>query len=175
MATFEKGDMWSVWGKTNLFVFTANSTIKKDGSLVMGRGMAKQVRDRCPSIDSKFGNDILTKPASPILFQRRYGLVFAYQEAMSIQICAFQVKYHCKDAAQLNLIRYSTTCLFSWLVENLAFHPTGIRIDMNYPGIGNGGLTKAQVEPIISLLPDLVHVWEYSHDPQLTFMDIPNA
>jgi hypothetical protein len=171
MATFEKGDMWSIWGKTNLFVFTANNTIKKDKSLVMGRGMAKQVKDRCPGIDATIGKRLEVRGYANI--QMDYGLSVDYWGSMLIG--AFQVKYHYKDVAFIHLVRYSTATLFNWIVQNQHKHPISIRIDMNYPGIGNGGLTKAQVKPIISLLPDCVHIWEYQHDPQLTFMDIPNA
>ena len=46
----EHGDMWSVFGKTDLFCITTNSFIRRDGQLVMGRGIALAAKKRVPHI-----------------------------------------------------------------------------------------------------------------------------
>jgi hypothetical protein len=173
--------MWSIWGKTNLFVFTANGVIKKGNSLVMGRGMAKQVKEKVPHVARNIAAIILSNhnaitdfDPETSGFQSIYSLAID-ERSIGQPVGAFQVKYHFRSLATPELIKSSSISLFQWIIENLDRHPTGIRVDMNYPGIGNGGLTKAQVKPIISLLPACVHIWEKAYDPQLTFMDIPNA
>ena len=41
MPHFQRGDLWTAFAPTNLFLITTNSTIRKDGALVMGRGIAQ--------------------------------------------------------------------------------------------------------------------------------------
>lgn len=50
MTTFRTGNMWTVWDEVDFFVITTNSTIKQNGAVVMGRGIAKQVRGYFPGI-----------------------------------------------------------------------------------------------------------------------------
>ena len=54
----EVGDMWSVFGKTDLFCITTNSFIRKDGQLVMGRGIALATKKRVPNIAKMLGDRI---------------------------------------------------------------------------------------------------------------------
>lgn len=143
----EKGDMWQVFGKTDLFCFTANGTIKNDGSLVMGRGTALQVKEKILGIDFKFGR---------LISEDEYTYGLALYKWPGVQLMgAFQVKDDFRDAASLGLIKVACKKLFDWLMDN----PTA-RVDLNFPGIGNGRLKRENVLPIIQLLPDNVHVWE---------------
>ena len=43
---------------------------------------------------------------------------------------------------------------------NLAKKCLRIDFNVNFPGIGNGGLNKVDVLPLLSLLPDNVCIWE---------------
>jgi len=54
------------------------------------------------------------------------------------------------------LIQRSAEKLTVWA----SAHPD-CRIDLNFPGIGNGRLSPAQVLPVVGQLPDNVHVWRY--------------
>ena len=56
------------------------------------------------------------------------------------------------------LIKISTSML-----GELANVYTNTRFDLNFPGIGNGHLSKDEILPIISKLPDNVHIWEYKY------------
>jgi hypothetical protein len=143
----EKGDMWKTFGKTDLFCFTANSTMTKNNRLVMGAGIAKQVKERIPDIDLSLGY------ALQQLNNSTFGLITHI--SFNQMIGAFQVKYHWSDKADLHLIMYSTVKLFSFIVNN---KPK--RIDLNFPGIGKGKLPEEMILPIISNLPDCVHVWK---------------
>lgn len=44
--------MWTAYDDADLFLITTNSTLKKNGVLVMGRGIARQACDRCPGLDT---------------------------------------------------------------------------------------------------------------------------
>jgi hypothetical protein len=59
MPQFQQGDMWSAYNRANLFLVTTNSTLKRNNALVMGRGIARQARDRFPGI----GNGGLSREA----------------------------------------------------------------------------------------------------------------
>lgn len=148
MPTYRIGDMWSEYNEVDYFIITTNSTIKSfNDALVMGAGIAKQVRDSWPHIDVRMGKAILKVCES----RGTYGLI------LGNKIGLFQVKYHYKDWAQLPLIQKSTDMLIQHAIHN----PTKMYA-LNYPGIGNGKLSIDQVKPIIDELPMNVHVWRSS-------------
>ena len=139
------GNMWN-W-REGIRVVTTNSFLRKDGSLVMGRGAAKQLADLVPGIDHIFGKEV-RKICGHL---GKYGIVIL---SGGYDYGIFQVKYHFADKADLDLIKYSTDRLnsYCWLYPWLNFH-------MNYPGIGNGKLSAEEVKPIINKLSDNVFVY----------------
>ena len=132
--TIERKNIWEAWTPDNkrepLFV-TTNSIIKKDGSLVMGAGIAKQAKDAFPGLDYKLASRI----EDP-----KYGSVYSQK----FNIGAFQVKHHYRDPASIDLITNSSISLVGLILEH-----DWDRIHLNYPGIGLGQLTKEEVEPIL--------------------------
>ena len=139
------GNMWN-W-REGIRVVTGNSFLRKDGALVMGRGAANQLCVQVPGINLLFGKEI--KRICGHL--GKYGLIMLnYPYDYGI----FQVKYHFKDKADLNLISYSVEKLRSW-----CWVYQSINIHMNYPGIGNGRLSAEEVKPIIDRLPDNVYIY----------------
>ena len=50
MSVFMTGDMWRVFDEVDYFVITTNAIIKRNGAVVMGAGIAKQMRDKYPGI-----------------------------------------------------------------------------------------------------------------------------
>ena len=56
MPTFKHGDMWDSYDDVNMFCITTNNAIKKNGALVMGRGIAKEAKDRFPGLDLRLGS-----------------------------------------------------------------------------------------------------------------------
>lgn len=151
MPHFQRGDMWTAFATADLFLITTNSTIRKDGALVMGRGIARQARDRFSGLDEVLGKQILSLCGD----QGQYGLLVSprWPEA---KLGAFQVKGHYSQPAGLELIRHSTGMLCAWC----AAHPDE-QVVVNYPGIGNGSLRRKSVLPIIAQLPEQVTIWEY--------------
>lgn len=139
----ERGDMLAdgVYNRCDYAFITTNSFRKKNGALVMGAGIAKQVRDRFPGIDGSF----------KFTHMSEYGIV---QSSLEPKIWAFQVKKFWGSAADVKLIMNSTSALREFALAN-----PDKTIYLNYPGIGNGRLRVEEVEPIISTLPDNVYVW----------------
>lgn len=151
MPVFEKGDMWTKFDDANtLFVFTANSTIKGNGDLVMGRGIARDVRDRLPGIAGKLGMLVQAQT-----FPDDYGLIIL--DFHKHKIGAFQVKTNFREAASPRLIKEAVVKLARWALSH-----RDVAIHINYPGIGHGRLPVAVVEPLLKDLPDNVHVWQFA-------------
>lgn len=117
----------------------------------MGRGIARQARNRFPGLDTALGQQILSVCGS----QGEYGLLVSPRWPKA-RLGAFQVKRHYSQPASLELIQHSTAALCTWCFE----HP-GASIQMNFPGIGNGSLRREDVLPIVAQLPDQITIWEY--------------
>ncbi len=128
MPICKTGNMWSALDEVDLFLITTNATIKRNGTLVMGRGIARQARDRFPGLDAALGKQIL----SVYGHQGRYGLLVSPRWPKA-RLGAFQVKRHYSQPASLELIRHSVTALCAWC----AAHPDAL-VALNFPGIGNG-------------------------------------
>lgn len=146
MPVFKQGNMWSCFEDVDHFLITTNSIIKNNGALVMGAGIAKQVRDRWPGIDKEIGAAI----------KRTCGNGGTYGVILGKKIGLFQVKHHFKDKASLELIAYSANIL-----KALAEAAPDRKFALNFPGIGNGKLSYEQVLPLVNDLPDNVQVWTY--------------
>ena len=162
MPIYKQGDYWSDTADYKLI--TTNSVVKKNGALVMGRGLAKQARDAIPGIDKQFGQRIqwfrnetghwtygllLPKLTADTQLLRHGNFGFN-------SLGAFQVKYNFSEAAILELIVYST----GMLAERARSEPDKT-FALNFPGIGNGGLEYDTVKPVVDLLPDNVNVWTF--------------
>ena len=143
-----RGDMWVVFSEADLFLVTTNATLNVHGKLVMGAGIAKEAHDRFPGLDQALGEAVITQG-------KRYGLLVSprWPEA---KLGAFQTKLHWKDPAQLSLISEAATKLRRWCER----HPTA-QVHLNFPGIGHGGLPRAQVLKSLWVIPDTVTIWEY--------------
>lgn len=120
-------------------LFTANSFIRKDGCLVMGRGAASDVLNNYPEISRTLGHVI--KDACGHLGV--YGLILVSKH----NIGAFQVKKRFDNGATISLIKRSGKMLKKVAEDypDLTFH-------MNFPGIGNGGLPYMQVFRTLEML-----------------------
>src|SRR5687768_10734729 len=145
MPVFVKGDMWDIFGKTDLFLFTSNPVVNKRGLAVMGRGIARQVAERYPRAQETFGK-MLSGSYLPYV-----GVIGKFDGQL---VGWFRVKDHFAQDAKLSIIERSATLLRD---RASAYD----RIDLNFPGIGNGKLPREDVLPLLQRLPDNVHIWEY--------------
>lgn len=143
------GNMWD--SPADLHLVTANSYVRGDGALVMGRGAAQQCQLMYDGCNKSFGrlirigNYVNGKGGVPF-----YGLLLHPHHPIGL----FQVKWNWFEKADIDLIRMSRDLLYEWVLNN----PTKT-VALNFPGIGNGGLKISQVMPLIRNLPDSVEVW----------------
>jgi hypothetical protein len=153
-----QGDMWSVFHEADLFLITTNATLKRNGVLVMGRGIARQARDRFPELDLALGRYIDRVCGDSVDARRsdlgEYGLL-VNPRWPAAKLGAFQVKYHYSQPAELDLIARSAEALAVWCEA----HPQAA-VHLNYPGIGNGRLNQIDVWPLVAQLPMQVAIWK---------------
>jgi hypothetical protein len=142
MPIFKKGQMLNAPG---IKIVTANSfIITRQEKLLMERGTALELRQMVPNIEFVFGKMII----------ETCGHLGVYGLLMNGKYGAAQIKYDFRDNADLGLIAVSMGILADKAKAN------GHTYNINYPGIGHGGLSKAEVNPLLEILPDNVHVWE---------------
>jgi hypothetical protein len=142
MPIYRKGELFRSKG---FLIVTANSFLTSECKLVMGRGAAWQLKRKVPGIDMIFGKLIYETCGHlgryGLLFHKRYGIA--------------QVKYQFNNKADLELIAYSMNMLKETAKQN-----THHRYNINFPGIGYGGLSKDEVMPILERLPNNIIIWE---------------
>ena len=124
------GNLWSYHDKS-IIVITTNGYIKKNGECVMGRGCAKEAKDRYPEIAKQLGNAI--RISGNHVHYLRNGII------------SFPVKYNFWEKADLELIDRSAQELVK-LVNFCEFE----QVVMGRPGCGNGGRSWInEVKPIL--------------------------
>jgi hypothetical protein len=135
------GDIWEY--PADVVCITTNGSVKKNGELVMGRGMALQATERFPGLAAVAGSAV-----------SEYGNHVIILDHYDKLLVTFPVKHRSREAADPELISQSATEL-----DELArgFYSPLI-IVLPRPGCGNGQLTWDVVRPLIEFLPDNVHV-----------------
>jgi len=126
-----KGDIWTFRQPDDHVVITTNNTIRRDGALVMGRGIALEACSKYPRLQFELGNRI-----------RQFGL--RVEHIRPHKLIIFPVKFHYRDSADINLILRSTLQLLT-LAEEIEG-----RILMPRPGCGYGHLDWAEVGPMMN-------------------------
>lgn len=131
------GNIWDY--PADCICITTNGSVRNDGCAVMGRGVALQAKHRVPGIDFKIGAAIRTR-GNHLYMMGDY--------------CTFPVKHRWQEMADLELIKQSTQELD--LLARQQF--PGYIFVLPRPGCGNGQRTWEEVKPIVSILPDNVHI-----------------
>ena len=147
MPKFATGNMWDAYDEADLFCITTNSYIKQNGALTMGRGIAREAKLRFPGLEYRLGAAIEDDCGST----GKYGLLVD----CDTKIAAFQTKYTWFRDASLELITYSVSHLLVYITTRRLGN-----VQLNFPGINNGRLTRAEVLPLLLALPDSVTIWE---------------
>lgn len=133
------------WTYPDVYLFTGNTIKKNDGSLVMGKGAAKAVRDAYPGIDQQFGMCVQSDTRD-----LKFVVIKENQE-----IGWFCVKDHWADNANAVIVYESAVKL-----RDLALKHSNINFHMNFPAIGAGRLDFIQVREICKVLPDNVTLYK---------------
>lgn len=142
------GNIWNQEHVVDVLLVTTNCIVNARGELVMGRGAAQEAANRYPGVALELGQIITEKGYTA---RNPYGVIILPSYANGVQLGAFQVKHHWQYSAAIDLIKLS-----AYKLKVIAEACPKMTFAVNYPGIGNGRLTIAQVEPTILGLPDNV-------------------
>jgi hypothetical protein len=127
-----KGDLWTY--PADIRVITTNGFVKANGECVMGRGCAKEAKDKFPWLPKNLGDKIKAMGNIPFHFPDS-GLY------------TFPVKHNWYEKADIELIRKSAQTLFHMA-------PVDAVIVLPRPGCGNGQLKWEDVKPILEPILD---------------------
>jgi len=121
--------------------FTANSVVKSNGELVMGKGAALAFKKFFTYIDvaKVFGHKVSQYKGKDFYI------------VVEGNLFAFQTKRHYRDRTPIDLLVRSTA-----LLRASALKYPDKKFALPYPAIGYGGLPKSQVSEIVKHLPDNV-------------------
>ena len=114
-------DLWN--SIDDVILVTSNSYINYKDEVVMGRGAALEMKNKYPKTPYQFGRMIKYY----VRHLGKYGVIVLNLYATADEILfrqsgwvgLFQVKYHFKDKADLDLISYSTDKLLNMLDREL--------------------------------------------------------
>ncbi|MDP9478823.1 MAG: macro domain-containing protein [Actinomycetota bacterium] len=133
-----KADLWEV--PADLRVITTNPiTRASDGAAVMGRGCAREAKERIPGLEFKFGR-MLQKHGNRVM------RLCTYQGAV---LASYPVKKHWREEAMPELIRRSADQLVA-LADKFGYE----KVALPRPGCGNGRLSWAEVRGILEPILD---------------------
>jgi hypothetical protein len=132
-------------------VITTNGTTRGDGLAVMGRGCALEAKKRYPKLARLLGERLRVRGNHVQFFSDR-------ELGDRIGLFTFPVKHRWDKPADLDLIRRSTDEFARQLLASSTYV-------MPRPGCGNGNRTWAEVQPIVAVLPDNVHIIDFGATP----------
>lgn len=125
------GNLWDFYNQVPICI-TTNGTVKKNGEAVLGRGCAKEAKDRFPTLPLELGN-LLRTTGNQVYFLEDFALT------------VFPVKHNWFEEADINLIAKSCQELVS-----IADQRGWTKVIVPRPGCGNGRLNWVDVQPILS-------------------------
>jgi hypothetical protein len=129
------GDLWT--HPARIKVVTTNWTLKSDGSLVMGAGVAKQAAERYPDLPYELGEFIagcIKHGRGPLpVFVARYNLI------------SLPTKVDWRAPSELGFVEEMLDKLANDLFGT---YPVSQDVVMPRPGCGLGGLRWEDVKPI---------------------------
>lgn len=141
-------DAWDLFDSDdkNILCITTNGFIKKDGSNVMGAGIAKECKQRYSGIEYTFGN----------LIKENGNIV----QPIENRILAFPVKHFWYQNADIELIKESCKQL-----RAIALFNKDKKFILPRPGCGNGKLNWSYVKEIIKdFLPENIIILHFKED-----------
>lgn len=133
----QSGNLWELVGPNDALVITTNGDVRKNGTAVMGRGIALQATQHDPTVADRLG-----------AFLKAFGNQLFVIHKNPVWI-SFPVKHHWNEPADLELIRQSAKDLpkFITMLNYIYVHID--KIYLPRPGCGNGRRKWEEVKPII--------------------------
>jgi hypothetical protein len=132
------GDVWELARGKSLAIPT-NGSLRKDGSAVMGRGVALQAAKLFPGLPRRLG-----------VYLQKYGnRCFYLGKWGDYAIASFPTKHSWKEKADLELIKVSAVQLVK-IADKFDLS----EVYLPRPGCGEGGLAWEAVEPVLRTVLD---------------------
>jgi hypothetical protein len=132
---------YPIWGwheRGHVICVTTNGATRKDGTAIMGAGIAKATTQRFPGFDARLGTAL------------RNGGNQCYFWA-DLRLITFPTKHHWQQEADLALIETSARQLANWVSTSLRVAPTTLwPVCLPAPGCENGKRTRSEVEPVLT-------------------------
>lgn len=127
------GDIWEQHSLGRWVVITTNGVVKKNGTAVMGRGIAEQAAIRHPTLPYLLGNALEDSGNKVHIFE-------------GLGIITFPTKHHWRQWADLELIEESLRQLVAWADIPPRKHG---KFYMIRPGCANGRRDwRTEVKPL---------------------------
>ncbi len=128
------GNIWDYWRRSDSVVcITTNGMLKKDGTLVMGKGIALDAVKRVPNLATLWGEHVRQSGNIPHLLLKH-------------SMMSFPTKAHWIDKSVPELIYNSAV-----LAQNISDANPTLTFYMPRCGCGNGGLIWEDVKPLLPL------------------------
>lgn len=127
-------NLWKT--EADLRVITTNPVVDQHGAAVMGRGCAREAKERITGLEYHFARLL-----------RRHGnrVMRLTKPAKGAALASFPVKHHWREAADPELIVRSARQLVA-LADKFGYS----RIVLARPGCGNGSLRWEDVRPLLA-------------------------
>ena len=134
------GDAWEMVEdsrtKYNTICILTNGNLDRNGDNVMGRGIARQAKQKHPELPRMIGQHLRLIGNSPLAISGR-GIGARYN------IVTFPTKHSWKDDSDIELIKESAVTLNALAEEN------NLEVLLPRPGCGNGGLKWSEVRQVL--------------------------
>lgn len=139
---FEFGDLWDYYDRGWSIVVTTNIGWKKDGTNVMGAGVARQAADRFSHLPRLYGDYCIRKRTdTTTIYYPKLRLFMLPTKRLNLE----QPWLSWQANSSYSLIAISLTSLRKLILRQ----PPMFRVALGYPGCGNGGLEKTEVAPLL--------------------------
>lgn len=141
------GNLWTT--PADIKCITTNGDTNARGEAVMGRGCAREAKDRYPGLARHFARRLaqhgnVVQRLTTILTDGRW----------EFDLLSFPVKHHWHEAADLPLIERSARDLVAYVDLWTLRRERSPFVLLPRPGCGNGQLTWDEVRPVIEPLLD---------------------
>ncbi|HEX7974390.1 MAG TPA: hypothetical protein VF498_08280 [Anaerolineales bacterium] len=138
--------LWKNPGNPGMIVVTCHASFEEGGKLLMDAGAALEASRRIPGIERQCAQAIRAQSHDGV-----YGFIPvrpSRPEEKIIGFGIFQTRLSRKAGPDPELIRYSMECLRQYLATR-----GDLKVRMDYPGIDDGRLSAAEVQPLLMPLP----------------------
>jgi hypothetical protein len=144
-------ELWKNPGNPGMIVITSHASVEEDGRLFLGYRPAQEAVRRIPDIERQCGSQVLAQAIDGV-----YGFLAVrpwVPEKRVVGFGLFQTQISCDQAPDPELIKHSMACL-----RDFAQQHSNLKIRMNFPGVGEGGLAVEEVAPLLVPLPPTVTI-----------------